>query len=96
MRPEVMDGQWVVSVTPRCPLWVQALFPVGCSLPSSAQGGHRPQAPLGSFRFSPSLEFPWVPHKSLSLVGNSFSRSGGGEEGGPGFIPGSPWACEVL
>lgn len=72
--------------------------PVSCgvSLPSSAQGGRRPQAALGSLRFSPSLEFPWVSHKSLSLVGNPFSRSGGGEEGGPGLIPSSPWGCEVF
>lgn len=75
-------------------LWVQTHGPAwgGVPAPPLLRVAVVSQAPLGSLRFSPSLEFPWVPHKSLSLVGNRFSRSGGGEKGGSG----SPRGCEVL
>lgn len=99
MRPEAMGGQRVVRVTPRCPLWVQTHGPAwaGCQPPLLCTGWPSfPRPPSGPRAFLRLWNSLGVPHEILFLVGNPFSRSGGGEKGGPDLIPGSPWGCEVL
>lgn len=62
VRAEVMGGQWGHHCHSRVPLFSAGSVSHGVQTHGPSWG----RAPLRSLPLSPSLEFPWIPHKSLS------------------------------